>query len=218
MRSPVRRRISERLAVAARIVTARDVSRQSWDLTRCPVTGINWSRGSLWAIWGPPGSGKSTLALQIAANARQATGGGIAVASLEENPGPPMARRLSLANLTNRDDCRIHLRPSLDDLLAEAKSGSVIVVDSLGVGVLTAEDLRGLILAGSPMVIAILHVTKSGQYKGPTSIVHECEVEISVSEGGAWQSRKNRLGEHVSGQVLGVGTADVQPAESEVSQ
>ena len=216
MRARVRRRISERLAGAARVVTARDVSRATWDLIRCGVTGISWTRGSLWAAWGPPGSGKSTLTLQIAAEASRALRSGVAVASLEESVGPPMARRLSLAGLTNAEDCRIHLRPSLDDLITEARAGSVIVVDSLGVGVLTAEDLRGLILAGAPMVLAVLHVTKAGDYKGSTSIIHEVEVEIVVREGGAWESRKNRLGEHVSGQVRGVGVTSDQSEETEV--
>jgi predicted ATP-dependent serine protease len=154
-------------------------------------------------MYGPPGSGKSTLALQIISQLSP-----VVIAALEEGPGPPLARRLSLAGMGARKDVVVHPRPSLGDLLAAAGRGSGIVVDSISLSALQPNDLRGIVDAGCPLLIGVLHATKSGEARGSLSLIHECDVVVKV-EHGRWITEKNRYGPSgVSGNVRGVGVEE----------
>ncbi len=198
MRPPVERRVGDRIRAGAKEWTAQDVVRASWDLKLCPATGLSWSSPCWWLLFGVAGGGKSTLALQIAAQCRK-----VVIASLEESPGPPMARRLTLAGMAHRRDVTILTAPSLDELVAAARDRACIVVDSISSSVFSPEDLRGLCDAGAELVIGVLHATKAGDYRGPTTFVHEADVVLSVAA-GRWTSGKNRFGQSgLSGAVAG---------------
>lgn len=196
---PVRRRVSEAIGAATKPLSAAAIVAASWDLQQCPVTGLAWSSGAMFLLYGPPGSGKSTLALQIAAQL-----GPVTVAALEEAAGPPMARRLVLAEMGRRQDVHIHARASLQDLLAAASAGHCIVIDSISLSALQPTDLRGIVQAGCPLLLGVLHATKSGDARGSLSLIHECDVVVQV-ENGAWQTRKNRYGPSgLTGTIRGV--------------
>ncbi len=211
MRSPTRRAQGDAIACAARAWTAEDIVRGSWDLHRCPETGLAWSAPTMFLCWGPAGSGKSTLACAIAAQRAPVT-----IASLEESPGPPMARRLSLAGMAHRRDVHVLVKPGLQDILDAARAGHAIVVDSITVSTLQPEDLRGLTDAGCPLLIGVLHATKAGDFKGSTAYTHEADVVLRVEQ-GAWTSEKNRYGASgASGVVRGAWTPPHAPSGPEV--
>jgi hypothetical protein len=45
------------------------------------------------------------------------------------------------------------------------------------------------------MFVMVSHATKDGQYKGNTSIAHECDIEIKVTKEGGAETEKNRYRE-----------------------
>jgi predicted ATP-dependent serine protease len=66
--------------------------------------------------------------------------------------------------------------------------------------------------AGCPLLIGVLHATKGGDYRGPTSFVHECDIVLRV-EDGAWTTEKNRFGASgVGGGIRGISTAEAGAA------
>ena len=165
----------------------------------------------MFLCWGPAGSGKSTLACAIAAQRSPVT-----IASLEESPGPPMARRLSLAGMAHRRDVHVLVKPALHDILDAARAGHAIVVDSITASTLQPDDLRGLTAAGCPLLIGVLHATKAGDFKGSTAYTHEADVVLRVEQ-GAWTSEKNRYGASgASGVVRGAWGKDGSEARAEV--
>ena len=128
----------------------------------------------------------------------------ILIASLEEGFGPPLARRLVLAGIGGRRDVTVHPRPSLQELLAAAGRGHAIVVDSISLSSLSPADLRGIVDAGCPLLVGVLHATKQGDARGSLSLIHECDIVIKV-ERGHWKSEKNRYGPSgLTGSVRGV--------------
>lgn len=196
---PTRRRITEAISAAAKPVSAADVVAQSWSLKRCPTTGLAWSHGAMILLYGSPGGGKSSLALQMIAQVSP-----VLIASLEEGAGPPLARRLALASMGGRRDVTVHPRPSLQDMLVAAGRGHGIVVDSISLSSLTPADLRGVVDAGCPLLVGVLHATKAGDARGSLSLIHECDIVIQV-ERGHWKSEKNRYGPSgLGGSVRGV--------------
>jgi hypothetical protein len=207
MRPPTRRPVGQTIAAAARPLTAEEIVRASWDLQRCPATGLPWSAPTMVLCWGAAGSGKSTLAYQIAAQCSPVT-----IASLEESPGPPMARRLTMAGMNTRRDVQVLVKPGLHEILNAARHGHAVVIDSISVSTFQPGDLRGLMDAGCPLLIGVLHATKGGDYRGPTSFVHECDIVLRV-EDGAWTTEKNRFGASgVGGGIRGISTAEAGAA------
>lgn len=148
-------------------------------------------------VYGEPGGGKSTLAYQIVAQCSPVT-----IASLEESPGPPMARKLTCAGMQRRRDTHVLVKPGLHDILAAARAGHAILIDSISVSSFQPSDLRGLLDAGAPLLVGVLHSCKNGDYRGPTSTIHECDIVLRVEKNGLWTSEKNRYG--ASGQTGGI--------------
>lgn len=177
----------------------------------CAATGLPWCAPAVVALYGPPGAGKSTAALQIAG----ACGESVTLAAFETQPGPALAYQLRAAGLQNRRDVTIAPSPSVGELVTAAGKHEVIVLDSLSATTIQASDVRGLCLAGSPMVLAILHVRKDGRHAGTMTILHEADLVLEVSPGGGWECVKSRFGPTgETGQVRGVSrneSAEVSP-------
>lgn len=183
-----RRRAGEVVAAGARAWTSKDIVGGSWQVRRCGATRVPWASPAVLLLYGRPASGKSTLALQIAAQLRP-----IVVAAAEEGPGPALARRLVLAGLGTCTNTIILRSFSVDDLVARARQGGAVVVDSVSATTLIAQDLRGLCDAGADMVIAIAQVTKAGLPAGRNALLHEADVAMEV-RAGRWTLTKSRFG------------------------
>ena len=210
MRPPIRRPISQHLAAAARKLTAKEIVQASWDIQRCPVTGLSWTAGTVVLLYGLPGSGKSTLAVQIASQLSP-----VLLCSLEEDPGPPLARRLTLAGMGMRTDVEITDTASIADLTDAAKKGAAIVIDSVSHSTLLPRDLLKVASLGAPLVIGVVHATKSAGIKGDSGWTHAAQLILRVESGGRWVAEKIRFGPAgVEGWVRGVATAVAPDGES----
>lgn len=113
-----------------------------------------------------------------------------------------------MAGMNSRRDVQVLVKPGIHDILNAARQGHAVVIDSLSVSTFQPGDLRGLMDAGCPLLIGVLHATKAGDYRGSTSFVHECDIVLRV-ENGAWTSEKNRFGASgVTGGIRGISTAE----------
>ncbi len=203
MNPPVRRPVGQHLAAAARKLTAREIVQASWDVQLCSATGLSWTAGSVVLLYGLPGSGKSTLALQLAAQVTP-----VLVCSLEEAPGPLLARRLSIAGMGARTDVEIATSATVADLTSAARAGAAVVIDSVSHSSLLPADLTAIATMGSPLVIGVLHSTKSAGIKGDSGYGHGADLVLRVEPGGRWIAEKTRFGASgVEGWVRGVATA-----------
>lgn len=185
-----RRPSGELMQAAARPRSAADLCREAFDMRLCPATGLVYCFPAVALLYGAPGAGKSCGALQIAG----ATGLPVTVAAFEVQPGPALAYQLRAAGLQNRTNVTVSPAPSVGELVAAASKHEVIVVDSVGSTQMQPSDVRGLTLAGSSLVLAILHSTKAGGYRGATSWAHEADLLIEVEPGGRWTCQKSRFG------------------------
>jgi len=203
MRPPIRRPISQHLAAAARKLSAKEIVQASWDIQQCPVTGLSWTAGTLMLLYGLPGAGKSTLALQVAAQVTP-----VLLCSLEEDPGPPLARRLTIAGMGARTDVEVADTATIADLTDAAKKGAAIVIDSVSHSSLLPADLMKVASLGAPLVIGVVHATKKAGIKGDSGWTHGAQIIVRVEPGGRWIATKTRFGPAgAGGWVRGVATA-----------
>ncbi len=189
-RPSTRRAVSDALgaAVAARESTAAELLDGNWPLARCPVTGLALGTPAVVLLHGPPGGGKSTLACQLLLQRR-----GVLLCSLEEQAGPSLCRRVGLAGGTGRQDVRLLYAADVGRMADAARSGAALLIDSITVTTLTADDVRSFASMGSPLVIGVLQETKAGGPRGPLSFSHAADVVLSVESGG-WTCTKSRFG------------------------
>lgn len=185
-----RRPVGEVLAAAARPRSAAEVCRQAFDMRLCKATGLSFCFPAVFCLFGPPGAGKTAGALQIAG----AMGEPVTVGAYETLAGPTLAYLLRAAGLQNRRDVTIYPSPAVGELVSAAGRHEVIVLDSLSVTTIQPADVRGLCLAGSPAVICVLHVRKDGRHAGGMTILHEADLVLELSPGGAWECLKSRFG------------------------
>jgi predicted ATP-dependent serine protease len=189
-RPSTRRAVSDALgaAVAARESTAAELLDGNWPLARCPVTGLLLGTPAVVFLHGPPGGGKSTLACQVLLQRR-----GVLLASLEEQAGPSLCRRVGLAGGSGRRDVRLLYVADVGRMADAARSGAALLIDSISVTTLTADDVRSFASMGSPLVIGVLQETKAGGPRGPLSFSHAADIVLAV-EAGRWTCTKSRFG------------------------
>jgi predicted ATP-dependent serine protease len=186
--------------------TAREVAAgvSSW----LPLQGVagavlgNVPRGP-WslAIYGPPAAGKSSLLLLLAQAFAQAAGAPVLYVAVEEGTGTSMAEKLR--HLEVRSDA-IHLACLLGPgaMLERARElgARLLVLDSLTVSHLSAEDAARLMREGGLSFAASLHETKGGSASGPVTIVHWADIVVRVEPGG-WKRTKSRFSGVAEGEV-----------------
>jgi predicted ATP-dependent serine protease len=163
----------------------------------CPVTGLTWSAPTVILVHGPPGAGKSTIGVQLVSQCK-----GVLCLSLEEGPGPALARRLALAGCATREDVSIVFSGGAEALLDAAARGHAVLLDSVQCATLVPEDLVRIAQAGAPLVVAVAQETKSGEARGSLEWAHLADIVLRVGA-GRWTTEKNRYGAQSSGEVRG---------------
>ena len=165
------------------------MAKTSWREELEPVTGLEYSCPCLWLISGPPGSSKTTLSCRIAAE-RSAP---VVFLSAEMPIGRALSRLLRISGLGQRQDAVILRQASASMLASYAKDAATLVVDSVPVVSLTANDLRCLCDGGYGLVLVVAQVTKRGDPRGSLSLVHEADIVVEISEDRAWELTKSRF-------------------------
>jgi hypothetical protein len=147
----------------------------------------------LCVIHGRAGEGKSTFAIQFA-NYLAENFGPVLYVSGEEGFSKTMKDKIVNNNATSENFLLADLR-SFQDVIAEIKPNKYhfIFIDSLDNMHIGAQELKELkkIYANSAL-ITISQSTKDGKIRGSNEIVHDSDIEISVSNGIA-KTEKNRF-------------------------
>ena len=145
-------------------------------------------------IWGEKGAGKSTFSVGLAD--ALAEHGRVEYIPAEENFGKTLIDKVKRLNATH-SNLNFTKWKSVDVLKADLKknNASFCVVDSISV--IGANDKQTVDLAQwcreqGIGFIMVAHATKAGQYRGATSIAHECDIEIRVTQEGMAVAEKNR--------------------------
>jgi len=154
-----------------------------------PVTGLEIYRPLLICVTGPPSGGKTGLCYAIAACQAKAP---VTVLSLELPFGRAMQRLTRLSGLNRHPNALAVRQASATWLANRAKKGGTLVVDSMGMSTLTADDLRRLLDAGFEMILAIAQITKAGRMRGSMKLEHENDILIRC-EDRTWVCLRSRF-------------------------
>ncbi len=148
-------------------------------------------------IWGEKGAGKSTMSLGLAD--ALAAHGRIEYIPAEEHFGKTLVDRVKRLGATHRNlnFTKWKSIQSLKEILLKNRSFGCIL-DSISVIDANAKEtveLAQWCRENGIMFVMVSHATKDGQYKGNTSIAHECDIEIKVTKEGGAETEKNRYRE-----------------------
>ncbi len=151
-------------------------------------------------IWGEKGAGKSTMSLGLAD--ALAAHGRIEYIPAEEHFGKTLVDRVKRLGATHRNlnFTKWKSIQSLKEVLLKNQSFACIL-DSISVIDANAKEtveLAQWCRENGIMFVMVSHATKDGQYKGNTSIAHECDIEIKVTKEGGAETEKNRYRELTS--------------------
>ncbi|WP_148898607.1 hypothetical protein [Fodinibius salinus] len=151
-------------------------------------------------IWGEKGAGKSTMSLGLAD--ALAAHGRIEYIPAEEHFGKTLVDRVKRLGATHRNlnFTKWKSIQSLKEILLKNRSFACIL-DSISVIDANAKEtveLAQWCRENGIMFVMVSHATKDGQYKGNTSIAHECDIEIKVTKEGGAETEKNRYRELTS--------------------
>ena len=147
-------------------------------------------------IHGAPGSGKSFFAFQIAdAIAKRSKKETYYVTSEEELENLDFQNKIEYCGIS--DNLLFEsVRNKKEFLKFIQNKKANIVVDSISDLGITAKEIKSFRKEIATFVY-ILHVTKTGDHRGTTQLIHDPQVQIVVSDGVA-RTKKNRFG--MSGQ------------------
>lgn len=144
-------------------------------------------------ISGYPGLGKSTLALGIAGEL--AEHGPVLYVSAEEGLGLTMQEKVKRLGLTQADIefTGWHGFPDLEKQI-ESNDIDFVVLDSITAmdrSLKQFDEFRQWMENQGRGLIIVSHSTKAGQYKGDSSLGHDCYIGIEVTDGVArtWKNR-----------------------------
>lgn len=148
-------------------------------------------------IWGEKGAGKSTMSLGLAD--ALAGHGRIEYIPAEEHFGKTLVDRVKRLDATHPN---LHFTKwksiqALKEILLKNRSFGCIL-DSISVIDANAKqtvELAQWCRENGIMFVMVSHATKDGQYKGNTSIAHECDIEVKVTKEGGAETEKNRYRE-----------------------
>jgi hypothetical protein len=148
-------------------------------------------------IWGEKGAGKSTMSLGLAD--ALAEHGRIEYIPAEEHFGKTLVDRVKRLGAThqNLNFTKWKSIQALKEILLKNRSFACIL-DSISVIDANAKEtveLAQWCRENGIMFVMVSHATKDGQYKGNTSIAHECDIEIKVTKEGGAETEKNRYRE-----------------------
>ena len=148
-------------------------------------------------IWGEKGAGKSTMSLGLAD--ALAEHGRIEYIPAEEHFGKTLVDRVKRLGAThqNLNFTKWKSIQALKEILLKNRSFACIL-DSISVIDANAKEtveLAQWCRENGIMFVMVSHATKDGQYKGNTSIAHECDIEIKVTKDGGAETEKNRYRE-----------------------
>lgn len=148
-------------------------------------------------IWGEKGAGKSTMSLGLAD--ALAEHGRIEYIPAEEHFGKTLVDRVKRLQAThpNLNFTKWKSIQALKEILLKNRSFACIL-DSISVIDANAKEtveLAQWCRENGIMFVMVSHATKDGQYKGNTSIAHECDIEIKVTKEGGAETEKNRYRE-----------------------
>ncbi|WP_445664388.1 hypothetical protein [Fodinibius sp. AD559] len=148
-------------------------------------------------IWGEKGAGKSTMSLGLAD--ALAEHGRIEYIPAEEHFGKTLVDRVKRLKAThsNLNFTKWKSIQALKEILLKNRSFACIL-DSISVIDANAKEtveLAQWCRENGIMFVMVSHATKDGQYKGNTSIAHECDIEIKVTKEGGAETEKNRYRE-----------------------
>lgn len=151
-------------------------------------------------IWGEKGAGKSTMSLGLAD--ALAAHGRIEYIPAEEHFGKTLVDRVKRLGATHRNlnFTKWKSIQTLKEILLKNRSFACIL-DSISVIDANAKEtveLAQWCRENGIMFVMVSHATKDGQYKGNTSIAHECDIEIKVTKEGGAETEKNRYRELTS--------------------
>ncbi|MDZ7692048.1 MAG: hypothetical protein U5K69_13110 [Balneolaceae bacterium] len=151
-------------------------------------------------IWGEKGAGKSTMSLGLAD--ALAAHGRIEYIPAEEHFGKTLVDRVKRLGAIHRNlnFTKWKSIQALKEVLLKNQSFACIL-DSISVIDANAKEtveLAQWCRENGIMFVMVAHATKDGQYKGNTSIAHECDIEIKVTKDGGAETEKNRYRELTS--------------------
>lgn len=154
------------------------------------------------AIHGPPGSRKTTTTVKLASHLCEIGAGPVLVDQLEEGFGPSFVdvlRRLEVA----REDLYVCSVNSLGPLVGIVREtgARVVVIDSLSVTGLSAEDLLRFVRETECSLIFVLQETKTGEARGSLSLVHAADVVLRLELAGTFSLTKSRFSERREGRL-----------------
>ena len=145
------------------------------------------------AIHGPPGAGKTTTTVRLASHLCEIGAGPVLVDQLEEGTGAAFVdvlRRLEVA----REDLLVTCTASLVQLLqaVEEHEPHVVVLDSLSMTTLSAEDLARIVRETSCSLVFTLQETKGGEARGSLALLHVADIVLRLDPGGPFVLEKSR--------------------------
>lgn len=151
------------------------------------------SVGFLMVIHGKPGGGKSTFSVKLAHYLAEIFGEALFVSG-EEGFSKTLKDKLVNSNAISKDLSFADLH-SLSDVLEHVPQGrfNFILLDSLNnmrIDTAGLQQLRDHFKGCA--IIAIAQSTKDGKMRGSNEIIHDCDIEVSVSNGIA-TTIKNRF-------------------------
>lgn len=144
-------------------------------------------------VYGPAGAGKSTWMLCLAHELSR-LGNALYVAA-EEGQSNSMIEKLSRLEI-HTDRIHVSSAISVAEMLEDldtVPNCRFLFVDSLSCFPLSPVELSEIVEKRRLGVVFSLHATKSGSYKGTTSLNHWVDVSVRV-EDGVVQLLKNRFG------------------------
>lgn len=145
-------------------------------------------------LWGKPGSGKSYFSLGLAKELSRKNK--VLYLNVEEDTSDETMHikmdRLELKKCPNLFFFHTTDKKEAIDTFIESRS-THLFIDSISTLGLNKDDINRLKKRVPGVLGMVLHVTKSGKYKGSSDVAHDCDIVIKVLRGGKATAQKNRF-------------------------
>jgi hypothetical protein len=195
---PLSRRPAEALLPRQAGMTAKELARSLqtlWIPKDYPYLYV--APASLAILHGPPGSGKTTMALRLAFCLKPAV-----VFPLETGLGPVLAGLLQRLEIRTQQ-IWLETPTSLNRMLSvlEERTPRAVVIDSIQMLTLTAQDLLSLARSRGWVIFAVRQERKDGGLRGSNEFAHLADLVIALKD-TRWTLEKSRYQPLTGGSVL----------------